>query len=78
MFDLSQKGILFSKETIQHIYPRIVSLDKESGFDSVMALIDILHDLSTSRNIRTLLKRALMVISSLTSIAGALKKHLNT
>ena len=54
MFDLSLKGILFSKETIQHIYPRIVSLDKESGFDSVMALIDILHDLSTSRNMRTL------------------------
>lgn len=54
MFDLSTKGILFSKETIQHIYPRIVSLEKESGFDSVMALINILHDLSTSRNMRTL------------------------
>ena len=46
--------MIFSKETIQNIYPRIVSLDKESGFDSVMALIDILHDLSTSRNMRTL------------------------
>ncbi|MEO6549556.1 MAG: AraC family transcriptional regulator [Ferruginibacter sp.] len=54
MFDLSLKGILFSKETVQNIYPRIVSLDKESGFDSVMALIDILHDLSISRNMRTL------------------------
>ena len=54
MFDLSTKGILFSKETIQHIYPRIVSLEKESGFNSVMALINILHDLSTSRNMRTL------------------------
>ncbi len=54
MFDLSSKGILFSKETIQNIYPRILSLDKESGFDSVMALINILHDLSTSRNMRSL------------------------
>ncbi len=54
MFDLSSKGILFSKETIQAIYPRIVSLDKESGFDSVMGLINILHDLSISRNMRTL------------------------
>ena len=54
MFDLSQKGILFSKDTIQHIYPRIVALERESGFDSVMALINILHDLSTSRNMRTL------------------------
>lgn len=54
MLDLSTKGILFSKETIKNIYPRIVSLEKESGFDSVMALINILHDLSTSRNMRTL------------------------
>ncbi|MDO9373577.1 MAG: AraC family transcriptional regulator [Bacteroidota bacterium] len=54
MFDLSAKGILFSNETVQAIYPRIVSLDRESGFDSVMALINILHDLSTSRNMRTL------------------------
>jgi hypothetical protein len=54
MFDLSAKGILFSKEASQLIYPRIVSLVKESGFDSVMALINILHDLSTSRNMRTL------------------------
>lgn len=54
MLDLSAKGICFSKETIQHIYPRIVSLEKESGFDSVMALINILHDLSISRNMRTL------------------------
>ena len=54
MFDLSSKGIVFSKETVQTIYPRIVSLDKESGFDSVMGLINILHDLSISRNMRTL------------------------
>ena len=56
MYDLSVKGILFSKETAQNIYPRILSLEKESGFDSVMALINILHDLSASRNIRTLSK----------------------
>jgi AraC-like DNA-binding protein len=54
MFDLSAKGILFSKEAAQAIYPRIVSLHQKSGFDSVMSLINILHDLSTSRNIRTL------------------------
>jgi AraC-like DNA-binding protein len=54
MFELSNKGILFSKETIQAIYPRIETLNQKSGFDSVMALINILHDLSISRNIRTL------------------------
>ncbi|CAN5610204.1 AraC family transcriptional regulator [soil metagenome] len=54
MFDQSAKGILFSKETAHAIAPRIVSLHQKSGFDSVMSLINVLHDLSTSRNIRTL------------------------
>ena len=54
MFEFSSKGILFSKEAIQTIYPRIVTLNQKTGFDSVMALINILHDLSTSRNLRTL------------------------
>jgi AraC-like DNA-binding protein len=54
MFELSSKGILFSKEAIQTIYPRIVTLNQKNGFDSVMALINILHDLSASRNLRTL------------------------
>ena len=54
MFDLAAKGILFPKETAQSIYPRLVSLHQKSGFDSVMTLINILHDLSISRNIRTL------------------------
>lgn len=54
MFELSSKGIQFSKDTIQTIYPRIETLNQKSGFDSVMALINILHDLSISRNLRTL------------------------
>jgi AraC-like DNA-binding protein len=54
MFELSGKGILFSKETIQLIYPRILALIQKSGFDSVIGLINILHDLSTSREIRIL------------------------
>ena len=54
MFEQAAKGILFSKETAQLILPRLVSLHQKTGFDSVMTLINILHDLSTSRNIRTL------------------------
>lgn len=54
MFELSGKGILFSRETIQLIYPRILALIQKSGFDSVIGLINILHDLSTSREIRIL------------------------
>lgn len=54
IFKLSNKGILFSQETIRAIYPRIETLNQKSGFDSVMAIINILHDLSISRNLKNL------------------------
>lgn len=54
MFEKSKCGILFSKETAQVIGPRLVKLNKKHGFDSVLELMSILHDLSTSRNMRTL------------------------
>lgn len=54
LFDKSQNGILFSQETIVRIAPRIKALERRSGFDSVLELMSILHDLSTSRNIRVL------------------------
>lgn len=54
MFEKSLRGILFSKETIQAIKPRLLSLTKKHGFDSVLELVSILHDLSSSRNMKTL------------------------
>jgi transcriptional regulator GlxA family with amidase domain len=33
---------------------RLLSLDKKNGFDSVLELLSILHDLSISRNMKTL------------------------
>ncbi|AFD07548.1 AraC family transcriptional regulator [Solitalea canadensis] len=54
MFERSQKGILFSPETIERLKPRILTLNQKSGFDSVLELLSILHDLSSSRNMRTL------------------------
>lgn len=54
MFEKSLRGILFSKETIAAIKPRLLSLTKKHGFDSVLELISILHDLSASRNMKTL------------------------
>lgn len=54
MFERSLNGILFSRETTEAIMPRIVNLPQKNGFDSVLELISILHDLSTSRNMRTL------------------------
>ncbi|HTN20235.1 MAG TPA: AraC family transcriptional regulator [Pelobium sp.] len=54
MFERSQKGIAFSPETIERIKPRILNLSQKNGFDSVLELLSILHDLSTSRNMLTL------------------------
>ena len=54
MFERSLRGILFSKETVQILAPRLQSLTQKHGFDSVLELMSILHDLSISRNIRTL------------------------
>jgi len=54
MFQQSMRGILFSKKTIQSITPRLIGLTQKHGFDSVLELLSILHDLSTSRDMRTL------------------------
>ncbi len=50
----SSRGVLFSSETTLSIMPRLIQLPQKHGFDSVLELMSILHDLSTSRNIRTL------------------------
>ncbi|NCD70937.1 AraC family transcriptional regulator [Mucilaginibacter agri] len=54
MFEHSLRGILFSPETVALLKDRIISLDKKSGFHSVLELLSILHDLSVSRNFKTL------------------------
>lgn len=54
MLEKSVRGILFSKETIAQLAPRIEGLHKHHGFDSMLELMSILHDLSTSRNYRLL------------------------
>lgn len=54
MFDKAQRGILFSPETVERLRPRLFKLEQKNGFDSVLELLSILHDLSTSRNMRTL------------------------
>ncbi|RDV14993.1 AraC family transcriptional regulator [Pontibacter diazotrophicus] len=54
LLERSSKGISFSQETKEAFKPRLEQLAKKSGFDSVLELISILHDLSNSRNMRTL------------------------
>lgn len=54
MLEKSAKGIQFSRQTIQQIMPRLTILSQKQGFDSVLELLSILHDLSISRNMHTL------------------------
>ncbi|MFI5194108.1 MAG: helix-turn-helix domain-containing protein [Chitinophagales bacterium] len=54
MFEKSSRGILFSRDTMLALAPRIIELNQKQGFDSVLELMSILHDLSISRNMRIL------------------------
>jgi len=54
LFQISSRGVLFSNATTKAIMPRIKDLPQKQGFDSVLELMSILHDLSISRNFRIL------------------------
>lgn len=54
LLERSVKGIVFSRDTAQAFRPRLELLSTRSGFDSVLELMSILHDLALSRNMRTL------------------------
>jgi len=54
MFEKSVRGISFDKETATAVTGRLNDLNKKQGFDSVLELMSLLHQLSTSKNMRTL------------------------
>lgn len=54
MFEQSSRGISFPKEIIQNVLPSILIMSQRNGFDSVMDLINLLHDLSVSRSMSVL------------------------
>lgn len=54
MLEKASRGILFSSATTRELAPRIMGLGKKQGFDSVLELMSILHDLSISRNYKVL------------------------
>jgi AraC-like DNA-binding protein len=54
MFEQAQRGILFCRDTIQQIAPRILALDKQCGFDSILNLFSLLNDISLAKNTRML------------------------
>lgn len=54
MFYRSAHGILFSKEAIRSVSPRLLRVSKLDGMDYFIDLMSILHDLAISRNQRLL------------------------
>ncbi|RDC61468.1 AraC family transcriptional regulator [Adhaeribacter pallidiroseus] len=54
LLERSSKGIAFPPETTEKFRPRLEKLTQKTGFDSVLELISILHDLSVSSNMRSL------------------------
>jgi AraC-like DNA-binding protein len=54
MFDRSVRGILFPKATAAALAPRLLAINQMQGFDSVLELMSILHELSTSKSMRVL------------------------
>ena len=54
MLERATRGISFSKPTIDQLTPRLMTLNQKQGFDSVLELMSILHDLSVSRHMQTL------------------------
>ncbi len=54
MFDRSVRGILFPKATAQSVAPRLLAINQMQGFDSVLELMSILHELSMSKSMRVL------------------------
>jgi AraC-like DNA-binding protein len=54
LFEKSCQGVLFSSETTLLILQRLGALPERKGFDSVLELLSILHELSVSPNKRIL------------------------
>lgn len=54
LLQLSSRGILFSKQTTAAVKPLLLKLSQKQGFESVLELFTILHQLSTSKNYRLL------------------------
>lgn len=54
LLERAAQGISFSRQTIKQLAPRLQVLNQKHGFDSVLELLSILHDLSISRNMQML------------------------
>lgn len=77
MLDKASRGILFSEATTRELAPRILALNKKQGFDSVLELMSILHDLSISRNYRLLSDSSFNNIEKRTYRSRRIEKVMN-
>lgn len=77
MLEKSKRGILFSESTTKQLAPRILGLSKKHGFDSVLELMSILHDLSISRNYRILSDSGFNVVEKTTYNSRRIEKVMN-
>lgn len=50
LFNNANRGILFSKDTIRMVEPKLLELSKKRGFDSYLAFQSLLYDLAISRD----------------------------
>ena len=54
MFEQAARGIAFSRETASVLTDRILNLNQKHGFNGVLELFSILHELSVSNNMQLL------------------------
>ena len=66
MFQQSLRGILFPQETAAAIAPRLKGLLQKTGFESVLELMALLHELSLSPNLRILSDISFQAADSIT------------
>jgi AraC-like DNA-binding protein len=77
LLEKSVRGILFSANTTKQLAPRIIGLSKKQGFDSVLELMSILHDLSISRNYRILSESGFNQVEKHTYSSRRVEKVMN-
>jgi len=61
LFEQSRKGVIFSRETILELSPRLQNLHTFSGFSSVLELMSLLHELSISKGVQMLSDASLTI-----------------
>ena len=58
LFQLAAEGILFSRETIERVTPRILSLSEKEGMESFLILLSMLQELAVSPGKEKLMTKA--------------------